>query len=163
RLLLNLTRERQDADSQLARLADRLSRAEGRLAEVGGALRDGELLRVRQDEALGAARSTLATLETEQESAREGRVHWQVHEAHVAARVRATNDRLDRATQTIALTQQAAESLLSEIANLERESGTLGVQQAEWLEQRKERLATLGELEAAAAAAEVTLTEATAG
>jgi chromosome segregation protein len=154
RLLLSLGRERQEADSQLGRLNERITRAESRQGEVGAALRDGELARVRHDEALGTARADLAALETEQESAREGRVHWQVQEAHVAARLRATTERVDRAVQTIALAEQAAQSLATEIAQLEAESGTLAGQHLEWLEARKERVATLTELEATSANAE---------
>jgi chromosome segregation protein len=154
RLLHSLGRERQEAESQLGRLTERITRAETRQGEVGAALRDGELARVRHDEALGAARTDLARLEAEQEAAREGRVHWQVQEAHVGARLRATADRVDRAIQTITVAQQAFASLATEIAQLEVESGSLAAQQAEWLEQRKERAATLTELEAAAAHAE---------
>ena len=154
RLLLSLGRERQEADSQLGRLNERITRAESRQGEVGAALRDGELARVRHDEALGTARADLAALETEQEAAREGRVHWQVQEAHVAARLRATTERVERSIQTILLAQQAAESLATEIAQLEAESGSLAGQHAEWHELRKERVATLAELETTSANAE---------
>jgi chromosome segregation protein len=163
RLLLNLGRERAEAQGQVARLGERLARAEQRLAEVAVALRDGEVARARGEEALGGARSRLAALEAEQESAREGRVHWQVQEAHVTARLRATGDRLERATQTIALAEQHGDSLRSEIALLEQERTTLETQHAEWMEQRKERAATLAELEAASAAAEGALAAASAG
>ncbi len=154
RLLLSLGRERQEADSQLGRLNERITRAESRQGEVGVALRDGELARVRHDEALIAARSDLLALEVEQEDAREGRVHWQVQEAHVAARLRATTERVERAVQTIALAHQAAASLATEIAQLETESGSLSTQYGEWVEHRKERVATLAELEQTAAHAE---------
>lgn len=154
RLLVSLARERNDAEHQLGRLNERIAKSASRLTEVGTALRDGEMARARQDEALGAARSTLAALETEQEAAREGRVHWQVQEAHVAARLRATNDRLERAHQTIELARQAAETLQHEIAQLEQESIALSAQHGEWLEQRQDRLVALTELEAASANAE---------
>ena len=154
RLLVSLSRERNDAESQLGRLNERIAKAASRLTEVGAALRDGELARARQDEALGAARSTLAELEAEQEAAREGRVHWQVQEAHVAARLRATNDRLERANQTIELARHAAETLQHEITQLEQESIALATQHGEWLEQRQDRSLTLVELEAATADAE---------
>ncbi len=154
RLLVSLARERNDAEHQLGRLNERIAKSASRLTEVGTALRDGDLARARQDEALGAARSTLAALETEQEAAREGRVHWQVQEAHVAARLRATNDRLDRAHQTIELARQAAETLQHEIAQLEQESIALSAQHGRWLEQRQDRLLALTELEVATANAE---------
>ncbi|MBL8988904.1 MAG: chromosome segregation protein SMC [Gemmatimonadetes bacterium] len=154
RLMLTLARERQDADNQLGRLNERIARAANRQSEVVTALREGDFARVRQEESLGAARATLASLEGEQEAAREGRVHWQVQEAHVAARLRATNERLERANQTIALATQAAATLSQEIAQLEQESVALSTQHAEWAEQRRERVATLVELEATAANAE---------
>jgi chromosome segregation protein len=162
RLLLNLGRERQEAEAQLSRLEERIARAGQRLAEVDIALRDGELARVRDEEALGNARSELAALETEQESARESRVHWQVQEAHVAARLRATTDRLERASQTIALAEQARQALEHEINRLELESDGLARQHQEWVEQRLERAAALTALEAAAATAEAALAQATA-
>jgi chromosome segregation protein len=162
RLLLNLGRERQEAEGQRARLNERIGRAEQRLAEVDDGLREGELNRARGDEALGTARSELAALETEQESARESRVHWQVQEAHVAARLRATTERVDRADQTISLAEQAALALRNEIDRLDQESDALGRQHREWLEQRQERTMALTELEAASARAEGALAQASA-
>jgi chromosome segregation protein len=162
RLLFNLGRERGEAQGQVSRVGERIARAERRLGEIGVSIREGELARVRSEDALAAARARLAALETEQESAREERVHWQVQEAHVAARLRAATERLDRATQTIALAQQAAAALVSEIGVLDRERGQLEAQHAEWLEQRKERSATLAELEAACAGAEANLSGASA-
>ena len=162
RLLMTLGRERQDADNQLGRINERITRSAARQSEAGTALRDGEITRARQDEALGATRSTLATLEAEQEAAREGRVHWQVQEAHVSARLRATTDRLERASQTIALAQQAAETLRHEIAQLDEEAGTLAGQHAEWQEQRQEQQLALGELETNSANAEGALAAAAA-
>jgi chromosome segregation protein len=80
-----------------------------------------------------------------------------VQEAHVGARLRATTERLDRANQTIELAQQAAQALRAEISELERESMALEAQHADWEEQRRERVATLIELETTAAAAEGSL------
>lgn len=162
RLLANLRREREEAETQRSRIRDRIARAEERLREVTQALGDGELKRVRHEEALAEARAALARLEGEQETARESRVHWQVQEAHVAARLRATTERLSRAVQTIELAEASARSLLSEITQLEAESSSLATQQAEWLETRQERLAALAELETASANAEGALVAATA-
>ncbi|MGE0439401.1 MAG: chromosome segregation protein SMC [Gemmatimonadales bacterium] len=163
RLLLSLGREKADAETQLNRLGDRIDRATARQTEVGAALKDGELARLRQEEALTTARATLASLEGEQETAREERVHWQVQEAHVGARLRATTERLDRATQTIELARQASEALASEIAQLAVETGELETQHQGWLEQRQDRIVALTELEAAVANAEAGLTAANAG
>ncbi|MEO8452987.1 MAG: hypothetical protein ABI647_24570, partial [Gemmatimonadota bacterium] len=149
-------------DTQLTRSRERLTRAEQRLGEVVETIRLGEAERAGQEEALGGARARLAELETEQEAARETRVHWQVQEAHVAARLRATIDRVERATQTIALAEAAAQSLRNEISQLAAESDALAGQRAEWLELRTERLATLTELGAGSAAAEGALVAASA-
>jgi chromosome segregation protein len=162
RLLQSLGRERQEAENQLGRLNERIARAESRLSEVGTSIRDGELARVRHEEELTTARADLASVEGELEAARESRVHWQVQEAHVAARLRATTERLDRAAHTITLAEQAAASLVNEIAQLDHESGSLAAQHAEWAEHRKERLATLAELETTSARAEAALAEANA-
>ncbi len=162
RLLLTLGRERQDADNQLGRINERITRSANRQTEVGAALHEGEVTQARQDETLGTTRSTLASLEVEQEAAREGRVHWQVQEAHVSARLRATTDRLDRAHQTIALAEQAAEALRHEIAQLDEEASGLAAQHAAWREQRHERQLALSELETNSADAEGALAAATA-
>jgi len=154
RLLQSLTRERSDAQVHLARLRERIGKAEQRLQELAVATREAELSQVRLEEALATARSGLAVLETEQESARETRVHWQVQEAHVSARLRTTNDRLERARQTIQAAEQASEALETEIAMLEQERLALETQHGEWLEQRRDRQATLAELEASNAEAE---------
>ncbi|MEZ4456762.1 MAG: hypothetical protein R2882_09470 [Gemmatimonadales bacterium] len=163
RLLLSLGREKADAETQLNRLGERIDRATARQTEVGAALKEGELARLRQEEALNTARATLASLEGEQETAREERVHWQVQEAHVGARLRATTERLDRATQTIELARQASEALASEIAQLAVETTELETQHQGWLEQRQDRVVALTELESAVANAEAGLTAANAG
>ncbi|MBM4187256.1 MAG: chromosome segregation protein SMC [Gemmatimonadetes bacterium] len=162
RLLHSLGRERQEAENQLGRLNERIAKAESRLTEVGAAIRDGEVTRVRHEDELVQARSELTAVEGELEAAREDRVHWQVQEAHVAARLRATTERLDRATQTISLAEHAATSLQNEIALLEQEASALAAQHAEWSEARKERVVTLAELEATSAKAEASLAQANA-
>lgn len=167
RILGNVTRELGDSDGQLARVAERLSRSEQRLAEIDASLVVEASERARLDEALGAERARLAELETEQEAAREARVHWQVQEAHVAARLRAANERLERAMRTRADAAHAAETLASELAQLDADSGALEVQQARWADSRAERQSALTALESgvvtaesALAAAEHGLTEA---
>ncbi|MGE0556199.1 MAG: chromosome segregation protein SMC, partial [Gemmatimonadales bacterium] len=156
RLMLNLGRERSEAQAQLTRVRERIDRAEQRLGELATTVRDAEVGKVRLEESLESARQRLASLDAELESAREARVHWQVQEAHVSARLRTTADRLERASQTIQAAEQAGEALRNEIALLEQERTALETQHAEWLEQRRDRQATLTELEAANADAEGT-------
>ncbi len=157
RVVQNLTRELADAETGLAHITERLGRATERKQEVDGALDEGGAVRVRDDAALTEHRAALAAVEAEQEAARENRVHWQVQEAHVGARLRATTERLDRATQTIAAAEEAARALLGEIAQLDEESAALTAQRGEWLDRRRERGAALQGLEGASAEAEAAL------
>jgi len=158
----NLTRELADADTGLSRLRERLSSAERRHGEVEELLARGTGARGSQEQELAERRSRVTEVEAEQEEARENRVHWQVQEAHVGARLRATQERLDRATQTIAIAEAAAQSLLGEIAQLDQESSALVGQQSAWQEQRREQAIALEGLERASAESEASLAGASA-
>jgi chromosome segregation protein len=157
RAVQNLTRELAEADTGATRLRDRLQTAERRGAEVEALLLEGGTARAAQESGLAEQRTRVAAVEAEQEAARETRVQWQVQEAHVGARLRATRERLDRATQTIATAEAAARSLLGEIAQLDEESVALTAQQATWQEQRRERAHELEGLERASAESEAAL------
>jgi chromosome segregation protein len=124
------------------------------MREVDAALTEGELTKVRADEALGLGRGRLAELESEQESAREARVHWQVQLAHVEARLLGAGERLARAEQVGQEAAGSAASLAGELTQLEGDAAALEAQQVTWQEERAERRVTLLELEAAAADAE---------
>jgi chromosome segregation protein len=156
----NLTRESADSESQLARLTERLQHSEQRLAEIDAALVEGELARNRLDEDLGSSRASLAELETEQEAAREQRVHWQVREAHVAGGLRSAEERLTRAEAMRVEAEAAALALGEELAQLDLDEASLVRQQAEWREARAEREVELHHLEHAASDAEATLLDA---
>jgi chromosome segregation protein len=160
RFVNNLTREFTDSEAQVARLAERLTRAEERLVEVNSALTQGAVTRARVEESLGAARAALADLETAQELAREKRAHWQVQEAHVAAAVRGAEERLQRALDVQQLAEASGRTLTGELAQLEQDIGALTTQQAQWQDARAERHAALVELESADTAAETALGEA---
>ncbi|HEX7024141.1 MAG TPA: AAA family ATPase, partial [Gemmatimonadales bacterium] len=134
RVVQNLTRELADAETGFARLRERIGNAERRRGEVDTLLAEGGRDKAALESALVEQRSRLAEVETEQEAARENRVQWQVQEAHVGARLRATRERLDRAAQTIATAEAAALSLVGEIAQLDEERVALTAQRAEWLE-----------------------------
>ena len=97
RIVGNLAREMTESETQLTRITERLTRSEQRLGEIDAALVEGDLARSRLEEELGGGRSRLGELETEQEAAREQRVHWQVQEAHVAGGLRSADERLQRA------------------------------------------------------------------
>jgi chromosome segregation protein len=156
----NLTRESADSESQLARLAERLQRSEQRLAEIDTALTEGDLARNRLDEDLGSSRASLAELETEQEAAREQRVHWQVREAHVAGGLRSAEERLSRAEAMRGEAEAASLALGGELAQLDLDDAALVKQQEEWRETRAEREVELHQHEHAATDAEATLSDA---
>ncbi len=160
RRVTNLTRELTESEQQVTRLTERRTRSEQRLGEINAALTEGDLVRSRLDEELGAARAQLAELEAAQETAREQRVHWQVQEAHVAGNLRGANERLERATRMRAEAERLTVALQGELTQLEADIATLSAQQAEWQEARAEREATRNELETASTTAEAALAEA---
>ena len=160
RMLTNLTREVADSEAQLARLTERLTRSEQRLVEIDAGMVAEELARANADEQLALARERLSALEVEQEAAREARVHWQVQEAHVGARLRAAVERLERAARTRSDAVAAAGALAGELAQLDADSGTLEAQRTAWNDSRGERSVALEQLERAAVSAEAALAEA---
>ncbi|HSR15856.1 MAG TPA: hypothetical protein VLL51_08895, partial [Gemmatimonadales bacterium] len=132
RQLANLRREVGESDLQLVRLQERLGQAEHRLMEVDAALAEGEQARNRLVEFLAAARAALAALETDQEGAREARLHWQVQEAHLGARLRSALERLERADRTAGESEATLQALGAELARLEAEAATLTAQVSQW-------------------------------
>jgi chromosome segregation protein len=160
RIVGNLTREAADSETQLERITERLRGSEQRMREIDRALMDGELTRGRVEEELGASRTLLAELEAEQEAAREQRAHWQVEEAHLAGSLRAASERLERAARTRGEAEAASRSLTAELTQLDADTATVAAQQAEWLELRAERGASLQELEDASSEAEAGLARA---
>ncbi|HEU4648480.1 MAG TPA: chromosome segregation protein SMC [Gemmatimonadales bacterium] len=154
RFVNNLTREFTDSEAQVARLAERLTRAEQRLVEVDAALTERAVARAHVEELLGASRAALADLEAAQETAREKRAHWQVQEAHIAAAVKGATERLARAQEMQQMAEASVQTLTNELARLEQDITALSGQQAQWQEARAERHAALLELEAADAEAE---------
>jgi chromosome segregation ATPase len=149
-----LKRECDDSDLQLSRIQERIGQAETRLGEVDQALTDGELARARTDETLGAGRGRLTALEAEQEHAREAKLHWQVQEAHLGARLRTAGERLERALLTIGEAGSAGQALSEEVLRLEQETQNLTIERTRADEQRTARAMSLQALELAAAEAE---------
>ena len=126
RVASNLAREMAESEAQLARVTERLTRAEQRLAEIDEALTDGDLTRGRLEESLGGGRGRLAELEAEQEAAREQRVHWQVQEAHVAGGLRSAEERLQRAATMRDEAERAVPALSGELTQLESDTVRVG-------------------------------------
>jgi chromosome segregation protein len=157
RLAGNLARESADSEAELQRVTERLTRSERRMAAIDAELVAGALSRTRLEESLGGGRVHLTELESEQEAAREHRVHWQVQEAHVAGGLRSAEERLARASATRDEAERAMAALTGELALLEGETAAVTGQQGEWQEQRAERDAARHELEAASADAETEL------
>jgi chromosome segregation protein len=167
RLAHTVGRELAESEAQLASLTERVERSERRLGQIDVSLTEGELARARIDENLGEGRARLASQELEQEAARDARVHWQVQQAHVAARLESASGQLERATRMGFEAETAVLSLSGELSRLDAETAALAAQQAIWLEARGERRVAVLELEAAAtdadaaaAQAEETLTSA---
>jgi chromosome segregation protein len=155
-----LARELADAETQYTNLTGRVERSERRLVEIDAGLTEGELARARLDENLGQGRALLADLETQQEAARDTRVHWQVQEAHVQARLETSQGQLDRSSRVGADAETAAVTLAAELEQIETDTGQLSAQQAQWLEQRAEKRVAVLELEEAALEADRAAVEA---
>jgi chromosome segregation protein len=154
RVANQVRRELTEAESHLGSLRERIERSERRLQEIDAALTEGDLARARLDENLGQGRALLADLETQQEQARDARVHWQVQEAQLQARLDGARAALERANRLGGEADQAAVMLAEELTQIETDTSALSGQQAQWIEARGERRVAVQELEAAAAEAD---------
>ncbi len=170
RLANAVSRELGEASTQFASLTERIERSERRLQEIDASLTEGDLARARLDENLGQSRALLSDLETQQEAARDARVHWQVQEAQLAARLEAAQAALNRAERVGTDADQIAVTLAGELGKIETDTAELAAQQAQWIEARGERRVAVAELETAATEADqsaaqagLALTEAEAG
>ena len=144
-----VTRERGEAETNLRALTERIERSERRLQEIDAALTEGDLARARLDENLGQGRALLAELESQQESARDARVHWQVQEAQLQARIDGAATALERAMRIGTEADHASVSLAGELERIETDTAQLAAQQAQWIEARGERRVAVTELETA--------------
>jgi chromosome segregation protein len=154
RIATQVQRELTEAATHLASLSERIERSERRLQEIDASLTEGDLARARIDENLGQGRALLADLETQQEAARDARVHWQVQEAQLQARLDGARSALERATRLGGEADSAAVMLAGELTQIETDTSSLAAQQAQWIEARGERRVAVQELEAAAAEAD---------
>ena len=145
------TRELTESDAQVRGLTERLKRTERRMVEIDATLTQGELARAGLDEQLGQARALSADLEAQQEAARDARVHWQVQDGQLQARLEAAVAALDRARSLGSEAGLVADSLAGELTQIEEGNAQLIADQSRWIEARAERKAALQELETASA------------
>lgn len=151
-----VARELGEAQSQVTSLTERVERSERRLQEIDASLTEGDLTRARLDESLGQGRVLLADFEAQQEAARDARVHWQVQEAQLQARLEVAQSTHTRASRVGTEADQASSTLLGELTQIETDTSTLAAQQAQWIEARSERRVAVMELETATAEADQT-------
>ena len=160
RRVASLTREVAAMEQQADRVRERLQAAEQRITTITQHLEQHGVDQARREEELGRAREQLQSLEAEQETAREQRVHWQVQEAHVAARVHGAADRIARVKTLEEEARAAVTTLTAELEALQQSTLELERQRAEWQAARDERRVARLELEAAATDMELALSEA---
>lgn len=149
------TRDLGESERQGQVAQERLTKAERRMAEIDQALTTGDLAKLKQQESLAELRVRLTSLEGDQEGARESRVHWQVQEAQVSARLQSATERDERAARTVIEAQGLQQALAEELGRLDADIRALDTQRAEQGEQRAERRVALLELEAASTDVEI--------
>jgi chromosome segregation protein len=155
-----LERERAEVEESLSRTRAHLGERARRLREIQSARATAEQERTQLDEQRQARRLHLADLESQQEAAREHRVHWQVEEAQVSAREIAARERESRAAQALSVSEASIGRLEQELAELERETAGVSEQRAQWVDQLAERRVQVQQLDAAAQQAELGITTA---
>jgi len=163
--LIHSRRLAEESAAHVERLTKRFAEVETRLGALHVELQEREVERLRSAEELGAERAGLADLEAQQEAAREQRVRWQVEAAQVEARLTAAAERATRAATDAKASREQAGARAEEIARIERETGSLTTQRAQWQDTLQERRLALAELETAArdAEAQVGMTDADLG
>jgi chromosome segregation protein len=154
RQLQRLERERTEADDALTRTRHHLDERAHRLREIQAGRSAAEQERAHLEEQAQAQRLLLADLESQQEAARERRVHWQVEEAQVSAREAAARERETRASGGLAQAETAIGRLDAELAEIAGETAGLAQQRAQWTDQLAERRVQVQQLQAAAQQAE---------
>ena len=154
RELQRAERERKESHEAHARLTQHLEERTARLEVVRNELHAIKTGRARAEAELERQRSLLDRLESEQDAARENRVHWQVEEAQVSVREEAAREREERAASALTSAQGEIEGLKQEIAQIDASTGGAEAQRAQWDDQLAERRAEVAQLEAAATEAE---------
>ena len=153
RQLAHVERDLATEAALVERLADRLGAVQQRLVELDAGLSAAVMERIKLDGSLASQRARLTELEDEHEAARERRVHWQVEDAQVAARLAAALEREARAAAAARELTERGEALVEEAGRLGTEVTALGAQRAAWQEELVERRAAQAELERASVGA----------
>jgi chromosome segregation protein len=153
-------RDHAEAADALARISERLEERTARQQAVDVELGAVEGRRGRVESELGNEREMLASLEAEQETARERRVHWQVEEAQVSAREVTAREREERAETALGGARGEMSRLDRELADIEASTREFAEQQSQWSDTLAERRVEVSELEAAAGDAERRLSQA---
>jgi len=149
-----VAREAAEAATAATRLAELVMQRTARAREVREAAESADAERARVEEALGRHRTALADVESQQEAARERRVHWQVEEAQVSAREAAARERAERATAALAEAEAEMARLDDEVAGIERDIAAVSQQRQQWVDTLAERRVAVTELTQAAETAE---------
>ena len=153
-------REQREASDAVARIEQHLEERTKRLEVVRTELTTLKRDRAQAEAELERQRSLLKSLETEQEAAREDRVHWQVEEAQVSVREEAASQREERAEAALEAARAETEALLREIAEIDESTGSVESERARWTDQLAERRTEVAELETTAADSEKAVTAA---
>jgi chromosome segregation protein len=149
RAQLRAERDSSEARQAAERLGGRLAEREQRLQAVAAEIGDGETDRSRIADELALQQAMLADLESQQDAARERRVHWQVEEVQVSAREQAASERLERAQRTLTEARLTVSTLGEELGGIERGSHDLTQQRHEWNERLSERRVAVREMDEA--------------
>jgi chromosome segregation protein len=160
RALAHAKRDLSEAATQAERLNQRLIDVESRLRALDGELTERGKSRRTADELLANERAALVAVETEQEQAREQRVHWQVEAAQMEARLAAARERAERAGGEANQARQDSTALVEEVAQIDRSTAELTAQRAQWQDALQERKLALAALETATRDAGVAVTQA---
>ncbi|MCZ6857420.1 MAG: AAA family ATPase [Gemmatimonadetes bacterium] len=143
-------RERREAVGHATRIKKRIDGRAARLHKAQSELQSLKRGRAQAEAELETQRSLLQHQETDQETARENRVHWQVEEAQVSVREQAAREREERAEKALGEATTEIKSLEREIAEIGEATGGAEEQQAQWTDQMAERKAEVAELATAA-------------
>ncbi len=154
-------RRLQRAQRELENVAAAIARVSGRRTDLfrQAASIDDELGSLADqieaaDQAANDARARLATVEQEQEEAREARTRGQVEEARIAARLQVATDREHRLSEDMSAASGRLEALMAELADIASRDSALAERMAAWTEEIDSRRAAFGEISGRLSAAE---------
>ena len=147
-------RDLREAEETKKRLDERFEERTARQQELSVELESARVTRSELEERLSAQRHSLATVEAEQEAAREKRVHWQVEEAQVSAREAAAKEREERASAVLEQTSGTIDRLTHEVSAIDDSTQSLVQQRATWKDQLGEKQTEAARLDQASREAE---------